>query len=389
MNPSSDRRLIWGIALTQFIGWGTLFLPFALVLQPMEAELGWSRGELNGALTIGLLASGLLGIPVGHWVDRQGGFLPLTLGALLGAAVLVGWAMVDRLWVFYLLWIAMGCAHATALWAPAMAMVVALARHPAKAITGVTFITGLTATFFVPLIAMLVERQGWRVALLVMAAIQLIPAAIAWMEFRGSVAPPPALVVHRGDALRRALRRPAFWGLALCFAAHAFIGVGLGTHLVPLLREHGLPEASVLLLVALHGPTQVAARAGLYFAGTRASMRAVGVIAAPLLVVSMIWLGFAPPDVVWLLPFVFCWAVADGLMTIVRAAGTAEILGREGYGAVTGALSMIGVLPRTAAPFALALVWEAGGGYGAVPWLLAGVAALGAGAFLLAVRDRG
>ena len=29
------------------------------------------------------------------------------------------------------------------------------------------------------------------------------------------------------------------------------------------------------------------------------------------------------------------------------------------------------------------------GGYGAVPWMLAGVAAFGAGAFLLAVRDRG
>lgn len=389
MNPASDRRLIWGTALTQFIGWGTLFLPFSLVLQPMEAELGWSRGELNGALTLGLLVSGLLGIPVGRWVDRRGGALPLTLGALLGALVLVAWAMVDRLWVFYLIWIAMGAAHATALWTPAMAMVVSLARQPTQAIAGITFITGFTATVFVPLIALLVEHLGWRGALLAMAALQLVPVVIAWLQFRGVEAAAPATMLPRGNALRRALRRPAFWGLALCFAAHVFIGVGLGTHLVPLLRELGLSEASLLWLVALHGPVQVAARAILYFAGQRASMRVVGSFAAPMLAVGLLWLAVAPPVFVWLLPFVVFWAIADGLMTIVRAAGTAEILGREGYGAITGALSLIGVAPRTAAPFAIALVWEAGGGYGAVPWMLAGVAAFGAAAFLLALRDRG
>lgn len=389
MNLASDRGLIWGTALTQLIGWGALFTPFSLMVEPMEADLGWSRGELNGALTLGLLVSGILGIPVGRWVDRHGGRLPLALGALLGAAVLIGWAMVDRLWAFYLLWIAMGCAHATALWGPAMAVVVALARQPAKVIAGITFITGFTATIFVPLIAALITQLGWRGALLALAALQLVAAATAWLQFRGVAAPAPALAASRGDALRRALRRPAFWGLALCFAAHVFIGVGLGSHLVPLLRELGLPESSVLLLGALHGPTQVAARAVLYFAGKRASMRVVGMLAAPLLVMGQLWLAMAPPAFVWLLPFVACWAVADGLMTIVRAAGTAEILGREGYGAITGALTLIGVLPRTAAPFAIALVWEAGGGYGAVPWLLAGVAALGAGAFLLAVRDRG
>jgi sugar phosphate permease len=306
VNPTYEHGLIWGTALTQLIGWGTLFLPFSIVLEPMEAELGWSRGEINGALTAGLLISGILGIPVGRWVDRHGGRLPLVLGALLGAAVLVGWAMVDRLWVFYLLWIAMGCAHATALWGPAMAVVVALARQPARAIAGITFVTGFSATIF-----------------------------------------------------------------------------------VPLLRELGLPESSVLLLVALHGPTQVAARAVLYFAGKRASMRVVGLFAVPLIVLAQLWLTTAPPLFVWLLPFVLCWAVADGLMTIVRAAGTAEILGREGYGAITGAVTLIGVLPRTAAPFVIALVWQASGGYGAVPWLLASIAALGAGAFLLAVRDRG
>ena len=56
-----DRTLFWGMASTQLIGWGTLYVPFPLLVAPMEAELGWSRVLLNGAYTAGLLASGLAG----------------------------------------------------------------------------------------------------------------------------------------------------------------------------------------------------------------------------------------------------------------------------------------------------------------------------------------
>ncbi|MDB5414300.1 MAG: transporter [Rubritepida sp.] len=256
-------------------------------------------------------------------------------------------------------------------------------------ITAITFVTGFTATIFTPLVVALIAAFGWRGALWALAALQMIPAVTAWWQFRGGVQPLALTAARTDGALLRTMRRPAFWGLALCFAAHGFIAVGLGAHLVPLLREEGLTETSVILLVSLHGPLQVAARAILFFAGGRASMRLVGLGSILLLPVAMLWLAMAPPAFLWLVPFIFAWAVADGLLTIVRAAGTAEILGREGYGAVTGAISLIGVLPRTAGPVTLALVWQAQGGYGAVPWLLAGVAALGAASFLLAVRDRG
>jgi len=389
VNPTSDRALILGTALTQTIGWGTLFIPFALMVQPMEAALGWSRAELNGAFTLGILLSGVLAIPVGRWVDRHGGQVPLAWGAVLGAAMLAAWAMVEHLWAFYVIWFGLGVAHATALWGPAMAVVVALAKQPMRVITAITFITGFCGTIFIPLTALLIGTLGWRGALWALAAMQLLPALVAWWQFREARPAAPQPAARSADAFRRTLRRPAFWGLALCFAAHAFIGVGLGAHLVPLLREAGLPEASVLLLVALHGPLQVAARAALFVAGGRASMRLVGLGAMLLLPFGLFWLGAAPSSFAWLLPFVFAWAIADGLLTIVRAAGTAEILGREGYGAVTGALTLIAVLPRTAGPITLALVWQAGGGYAAVPWLLGGVALLGAASFLLAVRDRG
>jgi hypothetical protein len=184
------------------------------------------------------------------------------------------------------------------------------------------------------------------------------------------------------------VRGPAFLALAACFSAHAFIGTGLAAHAIPLLRERGLPEASVLLLVALHGPFQVAARAMLFALGGRVTMRGVGRLATLLLPLAMLVLALAPPEFEWLVLYVLAWAVADGLMTIIRAAGVVEILGRQGYGAITGALGAATVLPRMAAPLLLALIWEGAGGYGPVPWLLAGLGLAGAAAFAVAARVR-
>jgi hypothetical protein len=384
---AGDGRLIGCIALGQMIGWGTLFSAFPLFGEPVEAELGWSRAEFNMGLTLALLVSGLVAVPVGRWVDRNGGRWMLALGAWGGAALLVAFAHVTALPVFWGIWLAMGLVQAAALWGPAMAVVVATAREPVRAITGITFITGFTATVFVPLTALLIETLGWRGALLVLAAVQTIPGGLALWLLPPDVRRPVPLGAG-GFSLARAMRSRAFLGMAGCLAAHAFIGIGLGAHAIPLLREMGLPEASVLTLVALHGPFQVAARAGLFLLGKRVTMRGVGRLATLLVPFAMLALAVVPAEFAWLLLFVLGWAVADGLMTIVRAAGVAEILGREGYGAITGALAMVTMLPRTLAPVAIALLWQAGGGYAPVPWLLAGLGALGALAFALAAAQK-
>ncbi|MDN3567085.1 MFS transporter [Paeniroseomonas aquatica] len=384
--PASDRRLILCMAIGQTIGWGTLFASFPLFGAPLEAEFGWTRTEFNTGLTLALLISGLVAVPVGRWVDRRGGRWLLALGGWAGAALLAALAATSSLPVFWLIWAGMGLVQACALWGPAMAVVVTTARDPVRSIAGITFVTGFTNTIFVPLTALLIAQLGWRGALLCLAALQLIPGMLA-LRLLPPAAPRGRATGQGAFSLARAVRSRAFLGIAGSLAAHAFIGVGLGAHVIPLLREKGLPEASVLLLVSLHGPFQVAARAALYGLGQRVTMRSVGRLGASLVPLAMLALALAPADFAWLVLFILAWAMADGLMTIVRAAGVVEILGRDGYGAITGALSVATVLPRTLAPVAIALIWQGAGGYGPVPWLLAGLGALGAAAFALAAAQ--
>lgn len=385
--PRSDVRLIACIAIGQTIGWGTLFSVFPLFIVPFEDELGWSRAEVSAGLTCALLVGGIAAVPCGRFVDRHGGRMMLALGGFAGALLLLALSQVASLPVFWAIWAAMGVVQSAALWTPAMTLVVGRAREPARAITAISFVTGLSTTLFVPIGALLIESLGWRGALVALAAIQTIPGVLTLLML--SPDPPRAATAPRaGFSLLEAVRRPAFVALAACFAGHAFVAVGLGTHMIPYLRELGLPEASVLLIVALHGPFQVVARAALFALGPRVTLREVGRITTLLTPVAMVLLAVLPPVLSWLVLFALVWALADGLMTIIRSAGVMEILGREGYGTLTGALSIATVLPRTLAPLLIALFWEAMGGYGPLPWALAAIGVLSAAAFWVAARAR-
>jgi MFS family permease len=138
----------------------------------------------------------------------------------------------------------------------------------------------------------------------------------------------------------------------------------------------------------VHGPCQVAARAVLLWLGPRgADTRRVGLFAFALMPVALVLLALGPPSLPLALLYGVVFGVANGLITIVRVTGVAEILGRQGYAQISSAITMAAILPRTASPLVLGLVWEAAGGYGPVPWILLGVIILGGLAFLLATLD--
>ena len=80
--------------------------------------------------------------------------------------------------------------------------------------------------------------------------------------------------------------------------------------------------------------------------------------------------------------------VTNGLLIIVRIVGLAEILGTRGYGQISGALMAIIMLPRTAAPLAMAAMWQAFGGYDTVLLIMIAAAAVGAAGFWVAAADR-
>lgn len=157
--------------------------------------------------------------------------------------------------------------------------------------------------------------------------------------------------------------------------------------MIPLLQERGLGLDLIVAALALIGPAQTIGRFALFLA-PRASARTIGRIVAPLLPLStLLLLVVTPYGLAGLAVFALVFGVGNGIFTIVRATGLAEILHTRGYGAIAGAFNLILMVPRTIAPLALAALWEWRRSYDPVIWLLVGVTTIGAVAFWVASME--
>src|ERR687896_717903 len=135
---------------------------------------------------------------------------------------------------------------AATLYEPALATLARwFERDRPRAVLLVTVAAGFASTIFLPLAAWLVDRVGWRPALLVLAGIlavaTVLPHALLLRRRPedlgllpdgappGAGAEPSRPAAVRDVRLDEALRDPAFWWLtvALCLEAVASVAVGV------------------------------------------------------------------------------------------------------------------------------------------------------------------
>lgn len=390
-------RLVLLLSVGQLVSWGTFYYGFSLFVEPMERELGWSRTELTLALSGGLLVTGFASVAVGHWIDRHGGLWPMTLGSLIGAALLAVWALNDSLAVFFALWLGLGVVHAMTFYDPAFAVITAnLGGQYRLGITTMTLIAGFASTIFMPATQVFIDWWGWRDTLLVLAGFNVLVGifihALVLRGTKGSLSrrqPDKTAASPPVSPLRLALRQPVFWLLALSLLSQSAAVTAVTFHIVPLLGERGLSTALVLLAIALIGPAQVAGRLLLLVLGKRATTSVVGSLTVLLLPLSLLALLLVEGETVWLYVFVLLYGAGNGLMTIVRGASVVEFLGATGFGAINGALGLPATIARAATPPLVALLWDWRGDYGLAIWLLMGLGLVSAVAYWLAVRIAG
>lgn len=374
-----EWRLVVWLSLAQMISWGTLFYGFAVVVGPMERELGWPKTELYLAVTLGLLVAGAAAPFVGAWIDRHGGFLPMTLGSAGGGLLMIAWAFVESPMALYAVWAAMGVVLACTLYDPGFAVVAANVSDWKRGILVMTFLGGLASTAFIPLGHFLIEAWDWRTALIVLGAVNLaVCVAIHAYWLPGTrakgVAAEAAEKGATGTALGEAARKPAFWGLGVVYFAYNFASNTITFHLIGLLAERGVDPEAIVLVWAVIGPAQVLGRVAL-MGFARIDARYVGRYALCALFVGIGILASGTQALWALLAFAAIYGTGNGLMTIVKGTIGPDLLGPRGYATVNGALAMPSNFARAVAPVAAAGLWAAGGYSTVLAILLAGLAA--------------
>lgn len=368
------RHFVTGLGVGQIASWGSLYYAFPLIGEAMGRDLGWSKTEVFGAASLGLLLAAMAAYPVGVAIDRGYGRLVMAGGSVAAAVLLVAWSQVADLAAFYAVTALLGALQAAVLYEPAFA-VVARRVGPPNARAGITSLTlwgGFASTIFVPATQLLLDHVGWRGTLLALAAVNLLVCAGAYalvIDRAADLAQPPRRAPVDGGGkgpLRLAMDIPAFWFLCIAFTAYAATFSAFTFHLYPLLVERGLTAAEVVTAMMVIGPAQVAGRILVWRLAPRAPVRRIGAVVVLAFPAALLALWVLPISLALAVAVAGLYGLANGIMTIVRGMAVPEMLTRDAYGALNGAMAVPGTVARALAPGAAALLWEWSGSYDAV-----------------------
>jgi len=366
------RVIVAAIGLMQILAWGSSFFLLTVLGAPIVADTGWSLTWTVGALSVGLLVSGLASPEIGRRIERHGGRPVLSASPALFAAGLALLAAAPNLVVFYIGWSVIGLGMSTGLYDPAFSTLGRLygenARQP---IAAVTLFGGLASSLCWPLTAYLDELVGWRGTCLVYAAVHLAVALPAYLAVlprevahEAAVHPADRAAVAKGEAL-------LFAALAATFSLSVLIASTNAVHLLTFLQHHGLTATAAVALAALVGLAQVAARGIEMLIGRYHHPIWTLVASATFVAIgtAMLWQGNEP-----IIAALLIYGAGMGINSIARGTVPLALFGPHGYAARIGKIARPVFIASAAAPTLAALALEAWG----IPVTLAVLATLAA-----------
>jgi sugar phosphate permease len=401
----------WTVAAVAFIalvGAAGFRATPGVMLHPLHAEFGWPLGVISAAVSVNLILYGLTA-PFAAALMERFGIRYVVACALVLVATGSGLTIYMR-----------SSVELVALWGILVGLGTgSMALGFVATVTGRWFVrwrglvTGvLTAggaagqLVFLPLLAYLIDRYGWRAAALAVttAALSVVPlvlwrlrdhpADLGVRPYGAAVDDEPAAGPPVGQgAARRAVsvlasaaRTRPFWLLAGGFAICGATTNGLvGTHFIPAAHDHGMPETAAAGLLALIGIFDIAGTVasgwltdrvdsrvllGVYYALRGGSLLVLpslfGSSTHPSMLVFILfygldWVATVPPTVALCReyfgangPVVFGWVFASHQIGAAFAATAAGIV-RDRLGNYTLAWYVAGALAVAAAVLSLML----------------------------------
>ena len=392
MTDRGDATAVWLLAVGQTLTYAALYYAFAALLPDLEIATGWSKAQLAAGPTCAFLVTAVLTPFTGRLVDRGWGGELLIWMPMLGAVALVGLSFTQTPYAWIAGWLVIGVAQAGSFYETCFAFLTRRLGDGARgAITKVTLVAGFASTLSFPLGHAIGRAFGGQAALAAFAVLIVLGSVPVNMLGVARLRRLQGAKVARPEAepgvLAAAVRKPAFWAMAAIFGLTYVTHSVLITYALVLFEDRGAPEAMAVLAASCIGPAQVAGRLGLLLNEARVDngRAMVWSLAAIVLASGLLWAAGIEPLLIF--AFAVMQGVGIGLCSVLRPVLLAQMLGRRGFGAISGAVAVAPILGTAVGPVFGAMLL-ANGGFTAVyaACLAMSFAALGLGFWLLRGR---
>ncbi len=260
--------------LTMLVTAGAMGAPGVLI-KPLQDEFGWETSQISSALAVRLILFGLMGPFAAAFMNYFGVRKVIVFALALIGAGFIGSLFMTKLWHLLALWgVVVG--FGTGLTAMVLAATVStrwFVKHRGLVVGMLSASSATGQLVFLPLMAELTERYGWRATVFFVCAMIMVAALLVLLFMRDrpsdvnlpsvgetQIAPAPA----RGT-LKAALATPitvlkeisttsTFWILFATFFICGLSTNGLiQTHFVTLCGDYGIMPVAAASVLAVMG----------------------------------------------------------------------------------------------------------------------------------------
>jgi MFS family permease len=409
MSPSATPFYGWRVMAAagaiQFMLGALLTQSFGLYIAALSAEMGWSKTTLAGAAALQSVESALIGPVLGFLLDRYGTPRMVRVGLIVFSVGLALLSQVESVATFYVSAVLMAVGASLGGYFPlSVTLVQWFRRYRARALS-VSSMGLALGGLVVPLMAMSMQRWGWRSTAGASAVVALVLGLflsrliLRRPEDHGQHVDGIAPQAVAADATSRvqdtapeftagqALRTRAFWLLAIGHALALLVVTAVNVHAVTHMREglgHDVSTAGWIIMLMTF--CQLMGVGLGFLVGDRFNKRfmaALCMLAHALGLLSLTYAGSAPG--LWgLWAFSLFHGAAWGLRGPFMQAIRADYFGRNAIGFIFGLSATLVAVGQIGGPMIAGLMADLTGDYRAGFTLLALLSALGSLAFIWA-----
>ena len=362
----------------------------------LEAEFGWTRGQISTAAGLALIGA-LIAPLVGRVADRVG-VRPVIVAS--SAVLAVGYLLLAG--VGAAIWQYQACIVLLVLAVPGTSSLVygkmialRFRQHRGTALAIATSGLAVTTIVAAPALGWVIDGWGWRrgfVALAVASAAAL-PFILLVIRRSSTLAQPTIVedgtppVLVEGMTAAEARRDPRFRRVVAAAMLVNLATTGLVTQIVPLGRELGLSSAQAAVLLTSFGVSAIVGRLLIGALVDRYPPQPAAAAFALVSALAFAGLAWGSSHVAVVLVLVFLAGLMNGAENDLLPYLAARLFGLRAYGEIYGSAMPLTLVGTAIGIIGFGRLHDAFGDYDAA-LIVGAVALLGAGACFLSLRDR-
>ena len=319
----------------------------SIIFKAIEDEFNWSRAVVSGVASFGRFGGALLGPIEGYLTDRFGPWKMILIGFSVASVGLFWLSTINTILFYYLSYLLVSVGVSIGGFVPSMSSVNVWMPH--KRATAMSWVIGGSSFggFFLPLMVLSIDKNGWRLTMVLLAIIFLFTGPILAyivrkrpdINFLEKIKQTKKNFISNTDMPpKEALRTQAFWILAF---SHLFANVSVGAisaHLFLYLTDDngvGLDIITAGTILPIMSVLQFTGHISGGILGDIFNKKIILPIFFILQAIAIIILAYASNYSIVIL-FSIIWGIGFGMRTPTFHAMRGDFFGGKYYGTILG-----------------------------------------------------